>query len=117
MPQEIEVWYLIPALRRELARFLVADHKVSQREAAKMLGITEAAISQYISKKRGSDVKFSKEEIKKIRKSSNNIFKNQEKTMKEIYKLSKEFRGSKALCNLHKKHDSSISKDCDVCLR
>ncbi len=29
LPQEIEVWYIIPAIRKEFARVLVEDHKLT----------------------------------------------------------------------------------------
>jgi hypothetical protein len=46
MPQEIEVWYIIPAIRKELAKRLVQHHEVAQKDVAELLGVTEAAISQ-----------------------------------------------------------------------
>ena len=37
MPQEIEVRYILPAIRRELARVFIEEHKLSQKETAKIL--------------------------------------------------------------------------------
>ena len=34
MPQEIEVWYTIPALRRELAKSMIEDFKLSQKQVS-----------------------------------------------------------------------------------
>ena len=59
MPQEIEVRYIIPAIRRELASLLIKEHYKTQKEAAKILGLTEAAISQYQHSKRAKEVVFS----------------------------------------------------------
>lgn len=50
---EENVWYLLPLIRKEFAKSLITDHKLTQRKAAEKLGITEAAVSQYLSKKRG----------------------------------------------------------------
>jgi predicted transcriptional regulator len=50
---EDSVWYVLPLIRKEFARSLIEDHRCTQRKAAEKLGITEAAVSQYISKKRG----------------------------------------------------------------
>ena len=47
MPQEIEVWYIIPAVRRELAKSMVKIG-LKQKQIAVTLGITEAAVSQYL---------------------------------------------------------------------
>jgi len=49
---EENVWYILPLIRKEFAKSLIKDHGLTQRKAAEKLGITEAAVSQYISKKR-----------------------------------------------------------------
>ena len=66
LPQEIEVQYIIPALRRELVKELKAL-KLSQKQIADELELTEAGVSQYLSGKRGSDVKFDKSMQKEIK--------------------------------------------------
>ena len=43
----------LPAMRAEMVYRLVLRDGMSQSDAAKRLGVTRAAISQYISKKRG----------------------------------------------------------------
>jgi predicted transcriptional regulator len=53
MSCEEAVWYILPHVRKEFAKSLIKDHGLTQRKAAEKLGITEAAVSQYISKKRG----------------------------------------------------------------
>lgn len=53
LPCEKIIWYGIPVIRRELAFSLINQFGLSQKEAAIKLGITPAAVSQYISKKRG----------------------------------------------------------------
>ena len=117
MPQEIEVWYLIPALRRELAGILIKDYGLTQKKIAEILGITDSAISQYLSSKRGSEVKFSKEEIEKIKKTAKEIVKNDKDIMKKIYALSVSLRGSKAICGIHMSQDKSVDKSCDICFK
>jgi predicted transcriptional regulator len=53
---------LLPTLRAEMVSRLVNERGLSQSEAAKRLGVTRAAISQYVSRKRGSsEVVFSSE--------------------------------------------------------
>jgi|TARA_Y100000310_G_C20670847_1_gene810196 hypothetical protein len=117
MPQEIEVWYLIPALRREIARILITDYKLSQKKSAEILGITGAAISQYLKSKRGNEIKFSRTETEKIKKSTKKIIKNNENTMKEIYDLCVFLRKSKTICKLHKSRDKNVPKNCEVCFK
>lgn len=53
---------VLPSMRAEMVLRLVHERGLSQSEAAKRLGVTRAAISQYISRKRGSsEVRFSTE--------------------------------------------------------
>ena len=115
LPQEIEVWYLIPSLRRELAKILISDFGMNQKQISQILGVTESAVSQYLKSKRGSELRFSEKDIEKIREAAVNIVEIGDAN-EEIYKLSVKFRGSNAICNFHKKTDSSISKDCDLCM-
>jgi predicted transcriptional regulator len=53
IPCELIVWYVLPSIRRELARELVETHNLTQAEVARKFGVTDAAISQYLKKKRG----------------------------------------------------------------
>ncbi|MDD3492777.1 MAG: transcriptional regulator [Candidatus Thermoplasmatota archaeon] len=53
VPCEVITWYVLPAIRRELASRLIRSHGCSQKEAAHLLGLTDAAVSQYIARKRG----------------------------------------------------------------
>jgi hypothetical protein len=64
IPCEEAVWYILPIIRKEFAKSLIKDHGLTQRKAAEKLGITESAVSQYVSKKRG-DLKISDSTIKK----------------------------------------------------
>jgi len=50
---EVIVWYILPIIRREIASELVNTHGMSQAEVARRFGVTDAAISQYLKKKRG----------------------------------------------------------------
>lgn len=47
------VKYLLPAIRAKLARELVYNHNFMSKRAAQVLGLSEGAISQYLSSKRG----------------------------------------------------------------
>ena len=52
-PAEIESKTLIPALRAIIAKRLAGDHKIREDEISKMLGVTQAAVSNYIRGTRG----------------------------------------------------------------
>jgi hypothetical protein len=45
--------YILPTIRGLIAEELVEEHGFSQSHAAKVLGITQPAVSQYINSKRG----------------------------------------------------------------
>ncbi len=54
-------WKLLPAIRKEIARTMITKFGLTQRDAAKKLGVTPAAICQYLSQKRGHvDIKNQK---------------------------------------------------------
>ena len=57
LPQEIEVWYIIPAIRKELARLLTGSYGMTFEKAGELLGVSKAAVSQYLSNKRASKFK------------------------------------------------------------
>lgn len=56
IPCEIVVWYVLPMIRREVSKELVYTHGMTQAEVARRFGVTDAAISQYLKKKRGGNV-------------------------------------------------------------
>ncbi len=55
IPCEIVVWYVLPMIRREVSKELVFTYGMSQAEVARRFGVTDAAISQYLKKKRGGN--------------------------------------------------------------
>ncbi len=56
-PCEIVVWYVIPAIRSELAKELM-NLGMKQRDVSEIMDITQPAVSQYITDKRGSGIKL-----------------------------------------------------------
>ncbi|HLC90223.1 MAG TPA: transcriptional regulator [Candidatus Nanoarchaeia archaeon] len=111
-PQEIEVWYVIPAIRKELALDLVKSGK-SQREVASLLGITESAISQYVQKKRAKDIPLPPEAKEFIKKAALHI-KDQRSAYHQIHKISQYMKESKVLCKIHSAVEDGL-EGCDVC--
>ena len=53
LPSEIEAKSLIPAIRAMLAKKLTIEYKMKEEFVAKVLGVTQAAISNYIRGTRG----------------------------------------------------------------
>jgi len=86
------------------------------KKVAEVLGITGSAVSQYLKAKRGGELKFTESEIAKIKASADKIVNDPASVQKYLFLLSQELRGTQSLCELHRKHDSSIENDCRVCM-
>ena len=54
-PQEVLVTKLLPTLRARVAQVLLETYGMKQVQVAKLLGITQAAVSHYNTKSRGID--------------------------------------------------------------
>jgi len=50
---EFMMWNGLPVIRREIADSMINHFGLSQKETAEKLGITPAAVCQYVSRKRG----------------------------------------------------------------
>lgn len=99
-PCEIIVWDVLPCIRAALAAELV-ERGLSQNEISKMLGITQAAVSQYTSKKRGSKLNFqqdAKEEIKKL--ADDLVHGSKDDLAVRICKICLKVRAYETVCNL-----------------
>ena len=117
MPQEIEVRYILPAIRRELAKIFINDYKLSQKEAARLLGLTEAAVSQYQHSKRAKEVVFSENVIEEIKKSAEKIKTDKngrQRLIGEMYRISNLTKVRQILCDLHRSQSKEL-ENCNVC--
>jgi predicted transcriptional regulator len=112
-PQEIETYYVIPAIRMYFARFMKEKGK-GRKEIAKILQVRESTISHYNTSKRASSIKFSKEIEEMIQKSAlkmNTVL----DTLRETQKILLELRKNDELCEIHRLHCSHLSEDCQGC--
>ncbi len=112
MPQEIEVWYLLPAIRREFARSM-ARKGVNQRRISAKMGVTEAAVSQYMNSKRARDVKFSGRIMKEIERSVERVIDGSD-VIKEMQAICRMCRKDRTLCRIHRMH-GKVPPNCRVC--
>lgn len=115
MPQELEVWYVLPTIRRELAKAFL-DLNLSREKIANILGVSKASISHYLRNKRAKEVEFDKELIQKIRDSAVKIADHEELYMEEVQELCKFIRQSRRLCQIHMEKSNSAYAACTVCL-
>ena len=112
MPQEVEVFYIIPSIRKELACAMKAAGK-KQRDIAELLCVKESTVSQYISEKRGAEFKFDKN-IKEAAAEAAPRIKDKLSLISETQKLLRLVKESNVLCEIHKAV-SDVPKGCDVC--
>ena len=54
LPEELASKSVIPAIRALVVKRLVEEHNMTQQEAAKLLGVTQPAVSKYLHEKRGA---------------------------------------------------------------
>ena len=120
LPQEIELWYVIPAIRKALVTEL-KKHGLKQKDIAPLLGITDAAVSQYMHDKRASCCyeAFKKNPLKsEIQKSARYLLDqkhpNPAVVMREINRLCHIIKESKIICDIHRKQNPDL-KSCDIC--
>jgi predicted transcriptional regulator len=59
---------VLPAIRAELSRAMIFEHRCTQQDVADILELSRAAVSQYVSEKRGAEIDFSDETHTEIRK-------------------------------------------------
>ncbi len=87
-PCENVIWKVLPRIRKELVKSLLKKG-VSRKEIARLFGITEAAVSQYLNSKRGIKFKINKEASKIIKKSADRIYEKRKKevVVKELCKI------------------------------
>ncbi|MFP4403616.1 MAG: transcriptional regulator [Candidatus Woesearchaeota archaeon] len=115
LPQEIEVWFVIPALRRDFAK-IMKDEGLKQLEISKLLGITVPAVSQYITGKRGRDIIFPKEITIEIKKATIKIIKNKANFAFELQRICRLIRKKGYLCNIAKNYHV-VNDNCNICMK
>ncbi|MBC8500186.1 MAG: hypothetical protein H8D38_00285 [DPANN group archaeon] len=111
-PQEIEVLYILPTIRRELT-FEMKRFGLEQKKIAELLCVTEAAISQYLNSKRATKVKFSKDVLKIIKNSAKKII-NKETMISETQDILKMLKEKGLTCDVHKEL-ADLPDDCLYC--
>jgi predicted transcriptional regulator len=75
-PCEFMMWNGLPVIRKEIAFSMINNFGLNQKETAKKLGVTPAAISQYLSKKRGKIKIIDEMVLQEINNSANEIIQN-----------------------------------------
>jgi len=128
LPAEIESKTLIPALRAILAKKLAEQHKIREDEISKMLGVTQAAVSNYIRGTRGdpkliAHLSSHKQIEEMIEEISENLASNKAYTPASLSKfigLCNYIKSSLLICDIHHNLESDIDeaicKECETML-
>ncbi len=113
-PQEIEVYYILPALRRELALALKAKG-YEQKRISGLLGVTEASISHYINSKRASAITFDSAMKHKIALAASRIT-DVHAMVRETQVLLGHARNDKTVCGAcHEYSSRDVPAGCTAC--
>ena len=124
LPSEIESKLLIPAIRAILSKEMVIEKGLKEEEVARMLGITQAAVSNYLRGVRGDNELISKlmslsEIMSMIKEISNDLSTNRAYTAKTLSKfigLCNYMRYSLIICDAHHSLERNIDeKVCEQC--
>jgi hypothetical protein len=113
-PQEIEASYIIPLVRKGLVEELV-KYNIPQNKIAELLGLTDAAVSQYLKSKRGmARIKLDEETKSIIKKSAKEIAENKTNSVNEIKKICESIKKRGVLCKVHKSLEK-VPCSCEIC--
>lgn len=114
-PQEIEVWYVLPAIRKQLAVELVKGG-LTQSQVSQLLDCSRASITQYIKKQRGQEILNQKIKLE-IKNSSSLIINKKSSVFQEVMRINQLVKNTGLLCQLHKKlglAKCSCQSDCHL---
>jgi predicted transcriptional regulator len=70
------MWNGLPVIRKEIVVSMINDYGLNQKETAEKLGITPAAVCQYLSKKRGKPHIYNEKILTEIKLSAKKIIDN-----------------------------------------
>ncbi len=124
LPSEIEAKSLIPAIRALLAKKLIKQYQLKEENVAKLLGITQAAVSNYIRGTRGDVELISKlGSVQDITKMIDDISCDlaEDKaytpsTMAKFIELCNYMRYTLIICDVHHSMESHIDEQiCEQC--
>jgi hypothetical protein len=121
LPEELASKSVIPAIRALVVKRLVEQHGMTQQEAAKLLGVTQPAVSKYLHEKRGAAIKLGG--IQAIDDATGEIAElissrkaPQVEVMSRIEAACDYVRKNRYMCDLHKKLEPSMDiNSCHVC--
>jgi len=113
-PQEIEVHYILPALRSALTKELKAQGR-SQKEIAQLLNVTEPAVSHYVNEKRATKVAFN-DAIKELVARIAGVVETPHDVMAKTQEMLKVVRQEGIVCGVCRPI-TGAPHDCQICFQ
>jgi predicted transcriptional regulator len=121
VPCEVAVKCVLPVIRAMLAKELMAEYHLKQREVAEMLKVSQPAISLYGRKMRGRAINLEKDDDigKQVRSFAKVLAENhlsRRSLISKYCEICKTVRAKGLLCELHKTFDPTIDiETCEIC--
>lgn len=122
LPSEIVVERFLPTIRSMLAAEL-ADRGFAQRSIADRLGVSQAAVSQYLSGKRGGEERFvehprTQATVERIADGFESGRMDDYEALAELLELVRAFEDRGPICAIHEEEMPSLEGiGCDLCVR
>jgi len=121
LPEELASKSVIPAIRALIVKRLVEEHDMTQQEAAKLLGVTQPAVSKYLHQKRGAAIRLGG--INEIERATGEIAEmvsthkaEPAAVMSKIEEVCDYVRRNRYMCDLHKRLEPEFDvNSCHVC--
>jgi len=121
VPCEIAVKCLLPSIRAMIAKELMAKYELKQGEAAKLLGVSQPAVSLYYRQIRGKaiDLESDTEIIALIENLAASMVKGKlshKDFIPMFCEICRKIRAKGLMCKLHKTFDPTIIiEKCELC--
>lgn len=124
LPSEIEAKSLIPAIRAILAKKLVNEYEMKEEIVARVLGVTQAAVSNYLRGTRGDIQLMNKlNSVLEVMRMTDDIARDltsnkayTPNTMAKFVELCNYMRYTFIICDVHHSMESNIDEQvCEQC--
>jgi hypothetical protein len=121
LPEELASKSVIPAIRALVVKRLVEEHGMTQQQAAKLLGVTQPAVSKYLHQKRGAAIRLNG--IKEIDQATGEIASMVSsrrvkplEVMSKIEAACEYVKRNRYMCDLHKRLEPGMDIEaCHIC--
>lgn len=122
VPCEVAVKCLLPSVRAIIAKILMTKHNFKQVEAAKLLGVSQPAISLYYRKIRGRAIDLEEDmELLELVARTADLLAEGKLSHKDFISMfcsiCRKVRSKGLLCQLHKNFDPNFDiENCELCM-